>query len=265
MRNKASVDIAGTVFRFSSDMRGPVSFLRNKYSVFLSSAKPDVDVELRLNKRWKARARNIEAPLVSESGEILSLQTKFFDMVLDFRKSQARLDARPDVGMTDVARFLCSVFLTRRKGFLLHASSIIHNGNAYIFFGPSGSGKTTIARLSDGDILSDETTAIDLRRGRFMAYATPFSGEFDGVKKNSSSQVKALFLLKKGGEFRHERMGRRKAFQGLFESVMMPFASSGVAENLFVTFGKLINMVSCSELYFKPERSIWRYIDECAG
>ncbi|MBP7055780.1 MAG: hypothetical protein KBB52_02885, partial [Candidatus Omnitrophica bacterium] len=216
-------------------------------------------------KSWKNNPRRaiLEAP--SLSADKFSIKTRLFNAVVDFGGKTVRIETGPNVGSLNILKFLSAIFLLRRNGFLLHASSVIRGGNAYIFFGPSGSGKTTVARLSEGPLLSDETTAVAFKYKRFRAYATPFAGDLYGVKKNLSAPIKAIFLLRKDREFAHKKISRKEAVKYLFESVMIPVHGRDFTEDLFTVFEKFLRDLPCHELYFRPEPELWRYIDEHFG
>lgn len=71
-------------------------------------------------------------------------------------------------------------------GFMLHSSSIVVDGKAYLFSAPSGTGKSThtsLWRKYLGDdnvkILNDDKPAIRLVDGKLYAYGTPWSGKTD--------------------------------------------------------------------------------------
>ncbi len=61
-------------------------------------------------------------------------------------------------GADTVLRIVHSLILSTQGGFLLHASSVIRNGRAFLFTGPSGAGKSTIVGLAPDDVvvLTDE-------------------------------------------------------------------------------------------------------------
>lgn len=253
--------IADITFEFISAQCEPISFIKRKFKIFLSTAHPDVKISLKLTETREGGGEPF-IPLVSWNGSALSARTQFFDVLTDFGKNTASISVGPDTGMFNVLKFFSSVFLMYRDGFLLHASSVIYRRNAYLFFGPSGSGKSTIARLSRGAVLSDETTGVRTRKDRCGAWSTPFSGEFDGVRSNITAPIKAAFLLKKDMVFSHRPMSRRESIQSLFESVMMPLPDPTTADNLFRTFAEFTKKIPCYEFHFRPEPGIWRYIYE---
>lgn len=79
-----------------------------------------------------------------------------------------------------VLRIVHTLLLSRERGFLLHASSAVRNGKAFLFTGPSGAGKTTIARLAPSDVvvLSDEISYVRRVGDGYVAFGTPFAGEW---------------------------------------------------------------------------------------
>ena len=65
-----------------------------------------------------------------------------------------------------VLRIVHTLLLSRERGFLLHASSVVRNGRAFLFTGPSGAGKTTIARLAPPDGVGAERRNLLRAAGR---------------------------------------------------------------------------------------------------
>ncbi|HPM42321.1 MAG TPA: hypothetical protein PLV52_00600 [Candidatus Omnitrophota bacterium] len=260
----AKIKIADTVFNFVSQDKEQVRSVK-RYKVFLSDERADIKVFIRIKKTWRNNPRHSILEVPSLNAREFSVKTRLFNAEIDFGKKTAHIEAGPNVGILNILKFLSAIFLLRREGFLLHASSVIRGGRAYTFFGPSGSGKTTVARLSEGPLLSDETTAIALSGKKFRAYATPFAGDFYGVKKNLSAPVKAIFLLRKDREFAHKKMSRKDAVKYLFESVMVPVHGHDFTESLFTVFERFLSDVPCYELYLRPEPELWRYVDEHFG
>lgn len=97
--------------------------------------------------------------------------------------------------MTDAAfRSRISYF----SGFTVHASVIIHNGEAVIFCANKGVGKSTHAEIwkkhLDADILNGDHALIRIIDGEIIVFGAPWSGT-SPYQVNSFAPLKAIVLL----------------------------------------------------------------------
>ena len=99
-----------------------------------------------------------------------------------------------------ILRIVHTLVLATEGGFLLHASSAIRNGRAYLFTGPSGAGKSTIVGLAPSDVtvLTDEISYVKRTPTGYVAFGTPFAGERSDAGERASAPVAALFQLGRG-------------------------------------------------------------------
>src|SRR5262249_45834634 len=68
---------------------------------------------------------------------------------------------RHEYALDSLLRMFLSWALLPQDGFLLHAASVVKNGQAYVFVGRSGAGKSTVASFSpQGSVLTDEISLI---------------------------------------------------------------------------------------------------------
>jgi len=77
------------------------------------------------------------------------------------RHGRIRQSANP-YSLDTVLRIVHTLVLAGEGGFLVHASSAVRNGRAFLFAGVSGAGKTTISRLAppDAHVLTDEISYV---------------------------------------------------------------------------------------------------------
>jgi hypothetical protein len=103
----------------------------------------------------------------------------------------------PVAGSIDaIARVAGALLYPENDSFLIHGSSILHNGKGYLFTGVSGSGKSTIAGLSGAKVLNDEISLVSIDQGgRVFVQGTPFYGD---LKKgeNTRTLLSGLYLIK---------------------------------------------------------------------
>ena len=107
-----------------------------------------------------------------------------------------------------VLRIVHTLILATTGGFLLHASSAVRDGRAYLFTGPSGAGKSTIVGLAPDDVtvLTDEISYVRRTDEGYVAFGTPFAGELGDLGEPVSAPIAVLFQLGRGVDDRHIRL-----------------------------------------------------------
>ncbi len=93
-----------------------------------------------------------------------------------------------------IARIAGALLYADKGSFLVHGSSILHQGKGYLFTGVSGSGKSTIAELSGALVLNDEISLLQFKGDRVFVQGTPFYGDLKRGE-NVSAPLAGLFLL----------------------------------------------------------------------
>ena len=121
-----------------------------------------------------------------------------------------------------VLRITHTLLLAKTGGFLLHASSAVRNGKAFLFSGLSEAGKTTIARLAphDATLLTDEASYVRRLNDQYLAYGTPFAGELGEPGKNISAPIAAVYLLAKSQENRITKIEPAEATRRLLRNIL---------------------------------------------
>jgi hypothetical protein len=236
--------------------------LRGRYRDFI---KPAVAAEFSL--RVQVAAPEVGDP---EADAEVWLEDREWKMVRgDFRASWNPAERRGQVKQTanpyaidSVLRIVHTLMLAPEGGFLLHASSAVRNGKAFLFSGVSEAGKTTMARLAPEDVtlLTDEASYVRRVDGRYFAYGTPFAGELGEPGKNISAPIEALYLLKKGLENRIEKVAPVEATQRLLRNILFFAHQPELVRQVFDAACAFVATVPVFELEFFPDQRVWELI-----
>lgn len=114
--------------------------------------------------------------------------------------------------------------LFARDGFLLHASCVVKDGEAYCFTAPSGTGKSTHTRLwqqvfgKDVYILNDDAPALRNIGGKWYASGTPWAGS-SGLNRNCTVPLKGIAFLQRDQYNHIQQLSPRQAVSGLLRSI----------------------------------------------
>lgn len=93
-------------------------------------------------------------------------------------------------------RVFAQYFAIEKKILLLHASSAVKNGVAYLFCGPSGAGKSTIAEgFPVYKILSHDTAVLKKTGDSFLAYTSPFDKKEQANYLPQKVKVSKIYFL----------------------------------------------------------------------
>lgn len=142
---------------------------------------------------------------------------------------------------------------------LIHASSVLSGGKAYLFQGRSGTGKSTHAALwtkniSGAELLNDDNPVIRFSAdGEAMAYGSPWSGKTH-CYRNASAPISAFVRIVRAKENTLHRLPPLRAYASLTASVFfMPFLSDELREIRHKTIERLVAAVPCCEMHCLPD------------
>lgn len=161
-----------------------------------------------------------------------------------------------------VLRIVHTLLLSSEGGFLLHASSVVRNGRAFLFTGPSGAGKTTIARLAPGDVsvLTDEISYVRKRNDEYVAFGTPFSGDWGDVGENVSAPVSTLFRLGWGPDNERTALNRTATVRTLMRNILFFAEDPAITGRLLDAACDFAASVPAFQLAFAPDARVWKAI-----
>jgi hypothetical protein len=261
-RTSVVVEIGGLPIRLHCDDPAFVRLIQERYDGFVSSSKEagfDFDVEL-------------AAPGTQSKDEDLRVNWEAGRWLMergDFRAEWNPSTCRGRIQQTinpysldSVLRIVHTLLLARKGGFLLHASSAIRNGRAFLFSGVSGAGKTTMARLAppDATLLTDEISYVTRQEGRYFAVGTPFFGELARVGENVQAPIEVLYLLAKGPENKVEPIEGVDAVHGLMGNILFFARDPEFVKLVFHAACDFVSHVPVQRLTFVPNTSVWELI-----
>jgi hypothetical protein len=257
------VEVAGLVFGVGGlDVAGR-EWVEGRYKPFLSRRVPKIRVDVRATERYRAGRMPRPSATWTRRRFALASHPARADGDLARRRVSFRIAPGPPLN-PDLFRMLCGFWLLQEGGLLLHASSVVEQGRAWVFSGPSGSGKTTIASLAGRRrVLNDETIALRPGPRAWTACATPFygSGGPTMARANASAPLRGLCFLRKADCFTHRRLSPAEAVARAFPEVMLPKRDPRVVEQLLAALAALAAAVPAWELGFAPRAALWSYLD----
>jgi hypothetical protein len=180
---------------------------------------------------------------------------------MDTRSGRIQQAANP-YSLDSVLRILHTLVLAREGGRLMHASSAVRNGGAYLFSGVSGVGKTTTVSLAPPDVtlLTDEMSFVRREGEQYYAYGTPFAGDLARPGENIRVPLRGIFLLRQGPENLIEDLPFAEQVRGLLANTLFFAQDPELVQAVFASAVELASRVPVRRLTFLPDRRVWDLI-----
>jgi hypothetical protein len=256
------VEIGGLPIGLHCDNPAFTRLIKERYTGYIGNPKQvafDFDIE-------------VDSPSANSGDEDVSVkwnsgrwQMERGDFRAEFNPATARGRIQQTINpysLDSVLRIVHTLLLARKGGFLMHASSAIRNGRAFLFPGVSGAGKTTIARLAppDAALLTDEISYVIPQDGAYFGMGTPFFGELARVGENLRAPIECVYLLAKGPVNKIEPVVGAEAVRGLLGNILFFARDPEFVKLVFdaaVDFG---GRVPIRRLTFTPDVRVWELI-----
>lgn len=200
---------------------------------------------------------------VSYHNQIFFIDRPDLEAEIDCFHRKAKVSNRAAIYSFDsFLRILYSLLLIEKGGFLLHAASVVKDGQGYIFMGKSGAGKSTVAEFSSTyKILSDEISLVRKCGHKYLLYSTPFWGEQEIKGDNFFAPIKGIFCLKKGKQIKKSPLAQREALPRLMENILYFAKEPDLTRQVFQNSYDFISLHSLYKLEFMKNNYFWDIVD----
>ena len=259
--HSVQVEVGGTAIRILTDDRHFQAMLLSRYGSFVNpAAQAALQLSVQLLSSGNPEGADVHVAVLNGGW---SIWRGDFHCVWDPASGTGSVEQTANPYSIDtVLRIIHTLVLARSGGFLLHASSAIRNGRAFLFSGLSGAGKTTLARLATPDVqvLTDEISYLRSGKSGYTAFGTPFFGDLGIVGENVSAPVVALYFLAKGEDNRIEPVPLAEAARLLLRNILFFAEDSELIKLVFQSACDFLQAVPAYRLTFVPDTRVWELI-----
>jgi hypothetical protein len=261
-RYEVVIEIGGIAIALRTTDAEFASLLRRRYGDYVKPAvEPEFTFHVELGPPDMFDA-DADVEVWCQEGEWRMQRGDFQASWLPEKRSGHVRQSMNPYSIDSVLRIVHTLLLARTGGFLLHASSVVRNGKAFLFSGLSEAGKTTIARLAppDAQLLTDEASYVCKVGAEYMAHGTPFAGELGEPGKNISAPVAALYLLEKAAENRMIPVAPADAARRLLRNILFFSHDEKLVHQVFQSACTFVATVPVFQLSFFPDQHVWELI-----
>jgi hypothetical protein len=239
--------------------RDPVvrRLVADRYAGFLTAGAADWTLTVGPRACGRVPLEDVVVRALDGSGRRLACERHDFlaDLDLDARTGAVELGALDAVALDTMLRVVHSLALLERRTLLVHASSLVRGGGAYLFPGRSGAGKTTVTRLSpDAMLLSDE---ISLVEAAGAAHGSPFWGELARPGANVRVALRGIYFLSHAAAHAAAPLSRRQALAHLLPNVLFFATEPALVARVLDVASALVAAVPCWRLSFRRDPGFW--------
>ena len=238
--------------------------LQKAYQEFRTAKAADISIEVNLKDSLIGK-QALPFGLSFFNNRVTIVSDQFVGY-WDWKNRQGKVEINSSSPLEMLGNFLRNLYtflIFRDGGLILHASAVVRENQAHIFFGPSGSGKSTVARLSLPErILSDDLVIIKPVNDSYKVFGTPYWGDIkanNGI--NRCFKIRGLFKLIQDKEVYLKRLTLPQA---VAEALLVPQGPDKLEliQQLLARTSALLKVVPCYQMHFLPNPSFWRCINE---
>lgn len=148
---------------------------------------------------------------------------------------------------------------------ILHASAVIHNGEAILFTAPSGMGKSTQASLWEerlgSEIINGDKVIVSVDGNRPVAYGGPIAGT-SRIFRDICAPIKAIVYLHQGETNQAGLLDQRHSFMNLYSQVIKRGDDPAFNQALLPLLEDIATKVPMLDYTCLPETSAVDYLLE---
>lgn len=194
------------------------------------------DLSIKIEPEYECTRLRL-APYLTDSSDV-DFEIKISkEQIIERSRQSSNPCSKSEAESVLILTQLCTRVLECYNGFFFHSSSLMLDGEAYIFTAPSGTGKSTHTALwrkhfgSRVTMINDDKPIIRNIDGKFFVYGTPWMGKAD-IGNNIKAPIKAVYLIKRGNENKAVRVKAGEVFGEILTQTVIPSDREQLSELL---------------------------------
>jgi hypothetical protein len=258
-RHGLTVEVGRVPIRLETASEPYADVLAQRFDGFLTDATPQLEFEIELVDPVEPDPD--DDLLVSRRGDAWTIRRSDCEAEFDVRSGRGRIRQPAHPYATDtVMRVVHSLLLAPAGGILVHASSAISGGRAFVFFGRSGAGKSTMVGMAPNDVtvLSEEISYVRREGDAYWACGTPFTGELNRRGDNVEAPLAGMLHLVQGADDRIEPLGPGDALRALLRCVLYFDGDPAGTQQAFAAACGVVDRVPMGQLVFRRHPDVWK-------
>jgi len=152
------------------------------------------------------------------------------------------------------------------NGMLLHASAVVKDKRAFLFFGRSGAGKSTTAALSEKHkVIGDDVVAVKRSRGSYCVFPTPWKqAPFTKGAERVRAEVKAFFFIRKSSRISFKHVRPEEALKRMLYSHIhfLCYTRRPLLDAIFATASGFASAIPAYDMEFTRYDDFWPELEE---